>query len=91
MEPVFVLIVIFSSALLALKLSLDHKRQKMISGSSTEGNSLGTGELKRLIREAVDESVFPLLERVEKAETRLDESEQLRLGAGSDVEASEAD
>ncbi len=77
--PVFVVALVFGSVVLVVKMVLDFNRQKLIAGSSTDGNSLGTGELKRIIREAVDESLFPIVSRLEAAENRLDEADQLLL------------
>ena len=82
MEPIFALTIIFGSIIVLTKMVLDHRRGQALHGSSTEA-SLGTGELKRLIREAVEEGVLPLSERLERLEDE-SSSEPGRL-AGRDT------
>jgi len=83
MMPVLVVALVFGSVVLVVKMVLDYNRQKLLSGSGTEDNSLGTGELKRIIREAVDESLYPIVSRLEATENRLDEADQLLLESGT--------
>lgn len=62
----------FSCVALVIKWVLEHSRWKreFDRGASTD-NSLRTSELKRLMREAVEEANEPLVARVEAIEARL--------------------
>jgi len=78
MEPIFALTIVFGSLLLFMKMMFDYRRSKLLSGTS-EGTSLGASELKRLIREAVEEGVRPVVDRLDTLEGRLDTREILML------------
>ncbi len=77
MEPVFVILIVFSSILLLTKMNLDFKRSKLMSGSAN--GSLRTSEIKELIREAVDEAIQPILDKLEDREQLLGQSEHRML------------
>ena len=82
MDLVFLIpIAFFATIALIVKWSLEYSRWKReyARGGSTSGNSLGTHELKALIREAVEEANEPLLDRVEALETHLETLAQPRL------------
>ena len=67
---------------LIVKWSLDYSRwKKQYDRGDAPGNSLGTSELKALIREAVEEANEPLLDRFETLEARLDTVVEPRLTA----------
>ena len=75
MSPVLILLVIFSFVALIVKMAMDHEKEKFkIMGGKNSENSLGTSELKQLIREAVSDAVAeanaPLVARLEKLEQR---------------------
>jgi len=75
MELVFLIpIVALAAGTFIVKMALDHSRWKRQydRGHVAPENSLGTGELKAIIREAVEEANEPLLGRIEALETRLD-------------------
>jgi len=78
MEPVLIVLIVFTSVLALIKMSLDHK-SKTLMAQQGDGGSLGTSELKQLIREAVDEAIEPIIERLDRPEKRLTESDQLLL------------
>ena len=67
-------IVFFGTVLLIVRWSLEHHKWRVRhrQGAESAGSSLGTSELKTLIREAVEEANEPLLDRVEALEARLD-------------------
>lgn len=73
MELVFLIpIAALAAATFIVKWSLEYskwKRQYDRDGSAA-GNSLGTSELKTLIREAMDEANAPLVKRIEALEAR---------------------
>lgn len=77
MEPVLVVLIVFSSILALTKMNLDFRRSKMISESSS--GSLRTSEIKELIREAVDDAIQPLIEMLEDREKLLTPSEKRLL------------
>jgi len=77
MEPVLVVLIVFSSILALTKMNLDFRRSKMISEFSS--GSLRTSEIKELIREAVDDAIQPLIEMLEDREKLLTPSEKRLL------------
>ena len=85
MDLVFLIPVAFFAAItFIVKWSLDYsrwKRQYERDDPATD-NSLGTGELLALIREAVEDANEPLLDRIEALEERLDTLAQPRLTTG---------
>ena len=82
MDLVFLVpVAFFATIAFIVKWSLDYSRWKRQydQGDTPTDNSLGTGELLALIREAVEEANEPLLDRVEALEERLDTLAQPRL------------
>lgn len=72
--PIIVLAIIFGSILLSLKLILDYRKDSppaLGDGSGRDPGNLTSGELKRLVRDAVDESIRPLVQRMEDLEQTL--------------------
>lgn len=72
--PIIVLAIIFGSMLLSLKFVLDYRRERdsaLGTGRGRDEGSLGTGELKRLVRDAVEESIDPLVRRIDALERTL--------------------
>ncbi len=72
--PIIVLAIIFGSMLLSLKFVLDYRRERdsaLGPGTRRNEGSLGAGELKRLVRDAVEESIDPLVRRIEDLERTL--------------------
>ena len=67
---VFLNLIIFTFIGSMVKLGLDYRKTKMLANSG--GSSLGTTELRDLIRDAVEEANAPLLERLETLEGQLD-------------------
>lgn len=67
MEEILIPLFVFSFVYLTIKLILDHKKHRLAAG---EGRSLGTSELKAMIREAVTEATAPLVERIDALEDR---------------------
>ena len=77
MEEVFVVAIIFGSALAAIKMGLSYRRDRLGAKTTTPSDpSLTTSELKSLITEAVEEA---LDRRISKLEKRLEEREKPRL------------
>lgn len=64
---VFIVLIVFSFIALMVKWSLDQKREKMRANSSE--SSLGTGELRSLIQEAMHDAIAPVEERLDLIET----------------------
>ena len=64
----------FATILLIVRWSFEHHKWRVRHRQDAEsaGSSLGTSELKTLIRDAVEEANEPLLDRVEALEARLD-------------------
>ena len=82
MDLVFLVpVAFFATIAFIVKWSLEYSRWKRQydQGDAPVGNSLGIGELRALIREAVEEANEPLLDRVEALEERLDTLAQPRL------------
>ncbi|GMQ80890.1 MAG: hypothetical protein BMS9Abin05_0319 [Rhodothermia bacterium] len=77
MESVLVVLIVFSSILLLAKMNLDFRRSKLMSGSAS--GSLRTSEIKELIREAVDDAIQPLMDKLEDREQLLGQSEHRML------------
>ena len=75
MEDALIILIIFGSALIAVKLILDFNKEKYRSKAGG-GSSLTTSELKNVMREAIEEAVDSRLERLER---RLEEMEEPRL------------
>ena len=64
--PIVVVPTVFGFIALMVKWSLDQKREKMRAESG--GSSLGTGELRGLIQEAMVDAMAPLEERLDLIE-----------------------
>ena len=73
----------FGTLLLIIRWSLEYSKWKKrpYQEVASDGKSLGTGELKALIREAVEDANEPLLDRVEALEARLDTLVEAQLTA----------
>lgn len=84
MDLVFLVpVAFFATMAFIVKCILDYSRwKKEHDGGSSAGSSLGTGELRALIREAVEEANEPLFDRIEAFEERLDTLAQPRLTTG---------
>ncbi len=78
MEPVFIVLIVFMSVLAVIKMSLDHKRKALMAHQG-DGGSLRTSELKQLIREAVDDALEPIIERLDQQGSGLAEGDHLLL------------
>ena len=75
MEIIFLIpIAALAAATFIVKWSLEYSKWKrqFDRGGSPADNSLGTSELKTLIREAMEEANAPLHERIAALEQRLD-------------------
>ncbi len=59
--PVFIVGIVFGSALLLVKMALDFKKAQALAEPASDG-SLRTSELEALIRRAVDDAVQNALE-----------------------------
>ena len=72
--PFVIPLVFFATVLLIVRWSLEHHKRRVRHRQDAEsaGSSLGSSELKDLIREAVEEANEPLFDRVEALEARLD-------------------
>ncbi len=80
---VFIVLIVFSFVALMVKWSLDQKREKMRAESG--GSSLGTGELRGLIQEAMLDAIAPLEERLDLIEMntrQLPEKEDSKESSG---------
>ena len=66
---VFIVLIVFSFVALMVKWSLDQKREKM--RAERGGSSLGTGELRGLIQEAMHDAIAPLEERLDLMEMHM--------------------
>lgn len=85
MEPVLVILIVFSFVTIMVKMNLDYKRSKLLHQEGGEDNSLRMSELKALIQEAVEEVAAPLHERLEALETRVDEQEAHQIKATTEA------
>ncbi len=74
-------IVFFSIIALIVKWGLDHSKWKIQhqSGIASTDNSLGTSELKDMMRQAVIEANTPLAERIAALEAELRQAKAPRL------------
>ena len=70
LEFVFLISVAFLLPLTIIKMGLDYKKAKA-QASGGEGTGVTAGELKRLLREAVEDANAPLLARIGDLEDRL--------------------
>ncbi len=70
MENILIPLFVFSFIYLTIKMILDYNKSKMERTSAEANRSLAMGELKTLIREAVEEAQAPLLARLEALEGR---------------------
>ena len=71
-EFVFLISVAFVLPLTILKMALDYKKTKVHARSGGgEGAGVTAGELRRLLREAVEEANAPLLVRIDELEARM--------------------
>ena len=68
--PVLIVGIVFGSALLLVKMTLDYKKSQALAEPATDG-SLRTSELEALIRRAVDDAVQNALEPYIKREKLL--------------------
>ncbi len=66
---VFIVLIFFGFIALMVKWSLDQKREKIREKSG--GSSLGTGELRGLIQEAMHDVIAPVEERLDLIEVHL--------------------
>lgn len=69
-EFVFIFSVAFVLPLTILKMALDYKKAKAHARTG-EGSGVTAGELRRLLREAVEEANAPLLARIDELETQM--------------------
>ncbi|GMQ83227.1 MAG: hypothetical protein BMS9Abin05_2717 [Rhodothermia bacterium] len=86
MSVVFIVLILFGFIALMVKWSLDQKREKLRAESG--GSSLGTGELRGLIQEAMHDVIAPVEERLDLIEMhmrRLPESVQSDESSGDDT------
>lgn len=69
-EFVFLFSVAFVLPLTILKMALDYKKAKVRTRTGEgKGSGVTAGELRRLLREAVEEANAPLLARIDELET----------------------
>lgn len=85
MEAIVVSALFFGALTTIVKMSLDYQREKwkarLGAGVGTGGDrSMGTNELRGLIREAVEEANAPLVARLEAVEERADPDRAIRVG-----------
>lgn len=78
MEPVLIVLIVFSSVAFMLKTMLDYRRSKLIAGPAEKG-TLGTSELRLMIQEAVAEAVQPLVDRLDATENQVNSNSQRML------------
>ena len=71
LEFVFLISVAFLLPLTIIKMGLDYKKAKVQASGGEEGTGVTAGELKRLLREAVEDANAPLLARIGDLEDRL--------------------
>lgn len=71
-EFIFIFSVAFVLPLTIIKMSLDYKKARLRAGDG-EGAGIGVtaGDLKRLLRDAVEEANAPLLARIDDLDARL--------------------
>lgn len=86
MIPVFIVLIVFSSVLVVVKMGLDYKRSKLLAPPDSGGGSLRTSELEALIQRAVEKSVKPILDRFEETERRLCDHDVLLLDEAQDID-----
>ena len=77
-EFVFLFSVAFVLPLTILKMALDYKKAR-VQARTGGGEGVTAGELRRLLRDAVEEANAPLLARIDEIEARM-------LPAGRDEE-----
>ncbi len=82
MVDVLIVLIVFSSVLAVIKMSFDYKR-RALTAHQGDGGSLRTSELKQLIREAVDDALEPIIERLDQQGIGLAGSDQLLLDEAS--------
>lgn len=72
-EFVFIFSVAFVLPLTLIKMTLDYKKAKVQArtGGEGEGSVVTAGELRGLVREAVEEANAPLLARIDELEVRM--------------------
>ena len=81
-EEIFIPIIVFSFILSLVWMILNHskwKHKQREQTHRTSGNSLGTSELKDLMRQAVIEANTPLAERIAALEAELRQARAPRL------------
>jgi hypothetical protein len=66
-----IIMVVFGFVAFTVKLNNDYKLRREELQSGREGSSLGSGELRRLIREAVADAIVPVEERLELIERQM--------------------
>lgn len=73
MTPVLIVLIVFGFVATVIKLNLDFKRDKMLSGGGEGGESgLRMSELKALIQEAVEAANEPLRAQLDDVTEQLD-------------------
>lgn len=84
-EDIIIPFIVFTFIFAMVAMVLAHvrwKAQHNLDAMGKEGTSMGTSELKALMREAVEEANAPLLDRIAQLEEQLDET--LLLPAATD-------
>lgn len=82
-EEIFIPIILFSFILSLVWMILNHskwKHKQREEQHRTSGNSLGTSELKEMMRQAVIEANIPMVERMAVLEAELRQANAPRLG-----------
>ena len=77
MAPVLIVLIVFSFVAFIVKMGLDHEREKRSLDVSSTQNSLTTSELRRMIRDAVDDANQDLKKRLDTVERRLERSPEV--------------
>lgn len=78
MSGVLIVLIVFSFVAFIVKMGLDHEREKRLLDPSSSGNSLTTSELRRMIRDSVDDANADLKKRLDTLERRLDRAPDVR-------------
>ncbi len=84
--PVAIVAIVFGTVLLAIKMGLEYKKQKMLSQGGHGGSSLRVSELEAMIESAVNDAIEPLIARVDELESEklLATSKKLLLEEGEE-------
>lgn len=73
MTPVLIVALVFMFVIVVTKMGMDHEKEKIrLRSGGVSDKSLGVSELRKMIREAVEEANEPLKAQVRALEGELD-------------------